>query len=37
MPSNETIRKILTATQNTLEEYKKESNEINLMIDNIKL
>jgi len=36
MPSNETIRKILIATENTLEEYRKESNDINLMIDKIK-
>jgi len=37
MPSNETVRKILIATQNIIEEYQKESNDINLMIDKIKL
>lgn len=36
-PTNKTIKKILTATEEVLEEFRKESNDINAMIDNIKL
>lgn len=36
-PTNKTIKVILTATEEVLEEYRKESNEIDTMIDNIKL
>lgn len=36
-PTNKTIKKILTATGEVLEEYRKESQDIDSMIDKIKL
>lgn len=36
-PTNKTIKKILIATEEVLEEYRKESNDIDTMIDNLKL
>lgn len=36
-PTNKTIKKILIATEEVLEQYRQESNDIDTMIDNIKL
>jgi len=37
LPSNETIKKILKATSEVIKEYRNESNNINTIVDELKL
>jgi len=37
IPSNQTVRKVLKATSEVVDEYQNESNDINLIVDGIKL